>query len=333
MDHIAIDLGGRESQICVRASDGRIVEEQRVATASLKAWLAGRPCSRVIVETCSESLPVADAAKELGHDVRVVHAALVRSLGVGSRRTKNDQRDARMLSEASCRMELPSVHVSSREARERKTICGARDTLVKARTEMINFIRGWMRRNGVRFGRGNPESFTGRFRKAVDTVPSALERLLIMIDQLNDEIADADRQLDEVVKADPVCVRLQSVPGVGAVTAAWFTATLDEHGRFSDAHQVQSYLGLVPGEDSSSDRKQRLSITKAGSARVRAALVQAAWSARRWRPHDPMVRWCLEVEKRRGKRVAVVALARKLAGILFALWRDGSTYDPLRGAA
>jgi transposase len=332
MDHIAIDLGGKESQICVRASDGRVVEEKRMATAALRAWLATRPTSRVIMETCSESLPLADAARQQGHDVRVVHAMLVKSLGVGSRRTKNDRRDAQMLSEASCRIELPSVHISSTRARERKTICGARDVLVKARTELINFVRGWMRTNAVRFGRGNPESFTTRFRKAVLEVPTALQRMLTMIEQLNDEIADADRQLEQEVKADPVCVRLMTVPGVGPVTAAWFTATLDESERFADAHQVQSYLGLVPGEDSSSERKQRLSITKAGSARVRAALVQAAWSARRWRPHDPMVRWCLEVEKRRGKRVAVVALARKLAGIMFALWRDASVYNPLRGA-
>ncbi len=333
MDHVAIDLGGRESQVCIRASDGTVIEEKRVATLALKGLFGQMPRSRVIMETCSESLFVADAARELGHDVRVVPATLVRSLGVGSRRTKNDRRDAQILSEVSCRIELPSVHISSAKARHRKTLCNSRDALVSARTQLVNCVRGWMRQTGVRMRTGGVESFTKRFHDKVgDTTPEAIKRLLTAIDELCDQVADADRQLEDEVKSDPVCQRLMSVPGVGPVTAARFTAQIDECERFPDAHRVESYLGLVPGEDSSSDRKERLSITKAGASRVRATLVQAAWSARRWRPNDPMVRWCLEVEKRRGKRIAVVAQARKLAGILFAVWRDGGVYNPMRGA-
>jgi len=123
-----------------------------------------------------------------------------------------------------------------------------------------------------------------------------------------------------------------SVPGVGPVTALRFAASVDDVSRFPTAHAVESYVGLVPGEYQSSERQHRLAITKAGSVRLRWALVQAAWSARNTRPDDPMVIWSREVEKRRGKKVAVVALARKLAGILFALWRDQSVYDPLRTA-
>ena len=99
MEHIAIDLGGRESQICVRRSDGAIVEERRWPTAGLRSYLRRRPASRVIVETCAEGFAIADAARELSHEVRVVPATLVRSLGVGARRVKTDRRDARVLSE------------------------------------------------------------------------------------------------------------------------------------------------------------------------------------------------------------------------------------------
>jgi hypothetical protein len=95
MDHIAVDLGERESQICVRSSDGTVLEERRCQTSLLGAYLSGRPKSRVVVETCSEAFGVADAALEVGHEVRVVPATLVRSLGVGARRTKTDRRDAR----------------------------------------------------------------------------------------------------------------------------------------------------------------------------------------------------------------------------------------------
>ena len=97
MEHLAIDLGGKESQICVRSSTGQIIEERRCPTASLGRYLATRPRSRLVVETCSEAFAVADAALAAGHEVRVVPATLIRSLGVGARRLKTDRRDARIL--------------------------------------------------------------------------------------------------------------------------------------------------------------------------------------------------------------------------------------------
>jgi transposase len=111
MEHLAIDLGGKESQICVRRSDGQIVEERRCRTATLPAYLATRPWSRVVVETCSEAFGIADAAPGLGHEVRVVPGTLVRSLGVGARRVKTDRHDAQVLSQVSSRIDLPSVYV------------------------------------------------------------------------------------------------------------------------------------------------------------------------------------------------------------------------------
>src|SRR5258708_7673888 len=123
MDHVAIDLGGRESQICRRSSDGTILEEKRGRTAKLgEEPAAVENATRVIVETCTEAFWVADLCLELGLEVRVVPATLARALGVGERGVKTDIRDARALSAASCRMELPSVHVPSREARERKVV-------------------------------------------------------------------------------------------------------------------------------------------------------------------------------------------------------------------
>jgi transposase len=154
-----------------------------------------------------------------------------------------------------------------------------------------------------------------------------------MIDDLNREISHADRELAAVAKADAVTRRLMTVPGVGPATAVRFVAALDEIGRFSGAHAVESYLGLVPGEDSSAERKRHTSITKAGPTALRWCLVQAAWAARRTRRRDPMHAWADAVERRRGKRVAALALARKLAGILFAIWRDGTVYEPRRSGA
>jgi transposase len=320
----------------VRRTDGTILEERRIATAGLAQYLADRPVSRVIVETCAESFRIADLARAAGHEVRVVPATLVRSLGVGARRTKTDRRDAQVLSQVSCRIDLPSVHIPSVEARERKTICGMRETLVSARTQLINCVRGWLRTQGILIKIG-ADTFAARVRQEYNAqrpnpVPEHVDSLLVTIAQLSEQVRDADKRVAKLAKADATCRRLMSVPGVGPVTSVRFCAALDDRSRFGSAHAVQSYLGLVPGEHQSAEHQQRLSITKAGSTRLRWALVQAAWSARNTRPYDPIVRWCLEVEKRRGKRIAVVALARKLCGILFAIWRDETTYDPRRGA-
>lgn len=336
MDHVAIDLGSRKSQICVRSADGKIVEEKRWDTAELKAYLAKRPKSRVIVETCAEAFGVADAARELGHETRVVPATMVKTLGVGARRTKTDQRDARVLSEVSCRIDLPTVHVPKTESRQRKTMCGMRDALVGARTKVINTVRGWLRGQGKRLAKGSRATFTERVRAVCESQPpSYVERQLKVIEALTVEIAEADLEVGSWSEADETCQRLMTVPGVGPLTAIRFVAALDDVKRFENAHQVESYLGLVPGESSSSERQQRLSITKAGPSALRWVLVQAAWALRtRCRKAEaiPLQRWALQVEQRRGKRTATIALARKVAGILYAIWRDGTVYDGGRGA-
>ena len=336
MEHIAIDLGGMESQICVRAADGTIVEEVRRSTQSLERYLKSRPPSRVIVETSAEAFSVADGAITCGHEVRVVPATLVRSLGVGARRTKTDRRDAQVLSEVSSRIDLPSVHIPSHLARELKTMCASREALVGTRTKLVNNVRGWLRTRRTRIRTGGTSSFPQRlrdkFRKMKEDVPAYIERELIELVHLNHQIKEAGKELAGLAAGDEVLRRLMSVPGVGPVTAVRFWAALDDHTRFAGAHSVQAYLGLTPGENSSSTRVRRTGLTKAGSKKVRWVLVQAAWCALRTRPHDPMVRWALRVAERRGRFIAAVALARKIAGILYAIWRDGTNYQPSRGA-
>lgn len=333
MEHLAIDLGGKESQVCIRDEAGAIIVEQRMQTASLRVYLRARPLSRVVMETCTEAFAVADAALAQGHEVRVVPAQLVRSLGVGARGVKNDRSDARALSQVSCRIDLPSVYIPSQEARDRKTMCGMREGLVECRTKLINTVRAWLRAEARRPKPGDSRTLPKRVKEAVKERPPFVERLLETIDQLNEQVRQADKELVAMAETEEVCRRLMTVPGVGPVAAMRFLATVDDIGRFGSAHQLESYLGLVPGERSSGDRKQTTSITKAGSPKMRWALIQACWVARRWAREDPMVQWCMAVERRRGKKVAVVALARKMAGIMFAIWRDGTTYDSSRGAA
>lgn len=336
MDHIAIDLGGKESQICVRGSDGTVLEEKRLPTNRLGAYLSKRNPSRVILETCAEAFAVADQARKAGHEVRVVPATLARSLGVGAHGVKTDRRDSQNISLASCRIDLPGVHIPSMEARQNKSACGMREALVESRTKLINAVRGWLRTQLIRLKTGDTATFSKRVRAHATAsgqpLPPHVELTLESIDQLSAQIVRADKTIAQMAQDDERCRRLMTVPGVGPVTSVRFVAALDELGRFPSAHHVESYLGLTPGQDSSSDKVRHTSITKAGSSAVRWVLIQACWSMRHCRPNDPLVRWSYEVEQRRGKRVAIVAMARKLAGILFALLRDGTDYTPTRAS-
>ena len=331
MEHVAIDLGGRESQVCVRATDGSVLEERLVATKGLEKYLSSRPASRVILETCAEAFAVADEVLAAGHEVRVVPSLLVRQLGVGARGVKNDRSDARALSLASSRLDLPSVHIPSATARYARSLSAAREAVIESRTRLINSSRGWMRTELLQLRKGGTETFTRRVRELLESsprgTPAFIEPLLSAIDGLSEQILELDKQLETLAENNPVCRRLMSAP-IGPVTAVRFVAAVDEVARFGSAHAVESYLGMTTGEHKSSGRGHRTGITKAGPAAVRRALVQACWVAWRGRTKEPLVLWAKNVAERRGARIAIVAMARKLIGILYAMWRDGTTYDP-----
>jgi transposase len=329
MDHCAIDLGGRESQVCLRAADGQVRFEQRWQTASLPDYLRQLPPSRVILETAAEAFRIADAAMAAGHQVRVVPATLVRTLGVGARKTKTDKRDARVLSEVSCRIDLPSVHIPSARSREWKTICGMHDALVSCRTKLINNLRGWLRGQGLRLKRGTAETFAMRM-KCLSSLPEYVTTQVETLATLTERARESARRLETIASSDELCRRLMTVPGVGPSVAIRFVAAIDDVSRFPSAERVAAYLGLTPGESSSSDHQQRLSITKAGPSSARWVLIQAAWVIQlrcRGEAAAPLRLWAAEIAKRRGRLIATVALARKLTAICYAIWRDGTTYQ------
>jgi transposase len=198
-------------------------------------------------------------------------------------------------------------------------LCSVREELVRCRTALINNVRGWCRTQLIKVRSGDVVTFGKRVRQAAlqhpDGLPQAIERALLMVEAITEQIAAADDELEQLAQEDPVCQRLMSVPGVGPVTSIRFVAALDELSRFPSAHSVQSYLGLTPGENSSSTRTQRTAITKAGPAAVRRVLVQAAWNLRRLRPHDPISLWAQQIEHRRGKLIATVGSGEVCPGL------------------
>jgi transposase len=187
---------------------------------------------------------------------------------------------------------------------------------------------------GVRVRTGAAETFLTRLNQATlpRTVQEAVGPLHDVIEMLNIQIEGADSSLSDLARADSTTRRLMTLPGIGPITALAYAAALDEVERFRGPGQVTSYLGLVPREDSSGEQQRRGSIMRAAHPRVQWLLVQAAW--RVWRSTHPGTRalreWARAIARRRGTRVAVVALARRLARILFAMWRDQRDFDPKR---
>lgn len=337
MDHIGIDVHKNESQLCILTAAGEVIERRiRTERPRFAAVLGSHVPARILVEASTESEWVARCLEELGHTVIVADPNYALMYATRSRRVKTDRRDARALAEA-CRSGIyRPVHRTSGAGREVRAELAVRDALVRTRTRYIAVMTALLRREGVRVRSGSAAKFLARVDAL--TIPPALAAaiapLCTVMAELNRELAAVEAQLAARVEADAVMHRLQSVPGVGPVTAATFVATLDEVTRFASAGQVAAYLGLVPSEHSSGERQRRGAITKAGDRRTRWVLTQAAWTIWRMRggSTEPLRRWAQGIATRRGTHVAVVALARRLARILYAMWRDGAEYAPCGGA-
>ncbi len=273
----------------------------------------------------------------LGHTVIVADPNFAPMYATRSGRVKTDRRDARTLADALRVEAYRPAHRSAEGHRHVRAELAVRETLVRTRTRYVGLLQALVRRDGLRLPSGMPEHTATRVA-AVPVSPmlaSELAPLLALLPALNAEIAAADQRLAAGLAANAVVQRLATVPGIGPVTATAFVATLDDITRFASAHQVEAYLGLVPSERSSGERQRRGRITKAGNTRVRWLLVEAAWRILRSPRADaaPLRAWAERIALRRGKRIAAVALARRLAGILYAMWREGTTYQPQRTAA
>jgi transposase len=332
VDHIGIDLGKRESQIAILTEDGEVIDRRiRTERHRLGEVFGRRPKAKVLVEASTESEWVARCLEELGHEVIVADPNYAPMYAQRTRRVKTDRRDARALAHACKLGAYRPAHRTSDGRRELRTVLAMREALVRTRTAWISRIQPVLRREGYRIRSGNAETFVARVEELAvpEALKAAIAPLLQLLHPLNEQIAVLDERLAAIVAADDLTGRLITVPGVGPVTAVAFVVTVDDVRRFSDAHQVESYVGLVPREWSSSEIQRRGQITKAGNTRMRWLLVQAAWCIlrRRRKPETAALRdWADRIALRRGRRVAVVALARRLAGILFALWRDNTAY-------
>jgi transposase len=328
---VGLDLGARHIAFC-EVSQGKVVGKGSVRRLSELKDLLGpeRGQARVAFEACREGWQVHDTLKEWGHEPIMLDTTRVRQIGVGHHGRKNDAIDAEVIAMALADNRVPLAHVLSPERRALRAKLSVRGELVDLRARQVTIIRGLVRAKGMLLPSSSTSSFLEHVAKAtLDAETRALiAPLVATLTVAEVEIARLDAELAKMVAKDPMTTICATVPGVGIIVAATFVSVLDDAKRFRNAHAVASYLGLVPGEDTTGGKRRLGGITKQGNAYARATLVQAAWTIlRAGDKDDPLHRWGSQIATKRGKKVAAVALARKLAGMLWAMCRDETVYE------
>lgn len=335
---VGVDLGDRSSRICrLEGETGAILEEVRLSmsSTSLQRYFSGLVSSRVVIEVGTHALWVRRLLESLGHEVITANSSKVQA--IASSQQKTDERDARWLAQLG-RVDpqlLSPVYVRSPEAQQGLAVVRAREGLVKARTMLINQVRGMVKSFGARLLGCSAKSFA---RKVPQTLPpelkAALEPLLAVIADLSERIRSFDQDVEAWAQRLPVTQRLRQIRGVGALTALTFVLTLDDPHRFAHSRAVGAYLGLVPASRSSGRSAPQLPITKQGDRLLRRLLVQAAhYVLGPFGQESDLRSFGLELARRggkNGKKRAVVAVARKLAVLLHRLWVSDADYQPHR---
>jgi transposase len=332
MRSVGLDLGVRHIAYCEVAS-GAVMRRGSVRRLSELVTVVGPETepARVAFEASREAWHVHDTVHGWGHEPLIVDTTRVKQLGVGQHGRKRDAIDAEMLALALDGGRLPLAHVLSPERRALRARLSVRSELVDMRARQVTVIRGLARAKGVLIASSTTSAFLAHLEKAAldEQTRALIAPLAATLRTAEMQIAIVDQELATLAKADPTICLCATAPGVALVVAATFVSTIDDAKRFRDAHSVASYLGLVPGEKTTGGTKQRLgAITKHGNAQARCMLVQAAWHIlRAGSKDDPLHRWGTNIATKRGKKVASVAVARRLAGVLWAMWRDGTVYD------
>jgi transposase len=262
---------------------------------------------------------------ELGIELWVGDAAEIRTRRV--RKQKTDRQDAQLILKLMLKDDFPKIWVPSWENRDLRQLLWHRHRMVQARTRIMNQLQAVALNEGLRCKkrlwrtkRQQLESFS--------LAPWASRRrrdLLELLDRLNPTIAELSRAVEQEVEKYPEAQRLATHPGVGPLTAMAFVLIIGQAERFQCGKQVASYLGLVPLEDSSGNRRRLGHITKQGSSILRFLLVEAAQTTVRslpaWRSRY------FHLMMRRGRKIAKVAMARRLAVCLYWMMRQGWDYQ------
>jgi transposase len=313
---------------------GPLATERKALTERLKPFL--NDGLSIAVEAGNQTAWIHDLLCQLGAKVIVVNPRKVRA--IAESRSKTDRIDAKTLGELLRLDGLPHpVHMPARPVRALRGLLVARRQLIMARTRLCNTVRGMLRQEGIYLPLGGLKSGLA-WKKLLaagyesDHLPVVITAFFESFKSLTASIRAIERELAEREQRDARNARLQSIPRVGRIASLTFLAAVDDVRRFPNSRKLVGYSGLAPIVRSSGERTQYGSISREGRAELRAVWVQIAHLVAIDKKKDtaPLRRWFQQVARRRGKRTAVVALARKLLTIAYQLLRHDAVYDPDR---
>lgn len=328
-----VDLAKNVFQIALADERGHIVERHRLSRARFELFFSNRGACRIVMEACGSAHHHARRLRSLGHTVVLLPAQYARAY---VRRNKTDAADAAALIEASRCEDIRPVPIKSVEQQALQQLHRLRSQWMAARTARINFLRGSLREFGIAIPVGTARAIESvRIALASPTcvVPALLHasllELLDEIESLQLRCQNIDRELARLNAADPVVQRLLQIPGVGVLTATAMRASVVDVQRFPSGRHFASWLGLTAREFSSGEHRRLGRISKQGDPYLRTLLIHGARSVllaargsqRRGKPLDRLRAWALGLQDRRGHNKAAVALANKLARIVWATWR------------
>jgi transposase len=335
---VGLDLGDRHSQLVVlEGKSGEVIETGRVRTtpAALGDCFGSRKALRIVIEVGTHSPWVERLLRAAGHEVLVANPRKVRLISHNHR--KSDSTDAEYLARLG-RLDprlLSPVEHRDVEAQADLARLRSRHTLVRARTQLINHVRGAVKSAGARIPTCNANVFGSRAEASIpEAFGPALLPILAVITRLTDDIRGAEKDLEELIRTKrPEAQLLLQVDGVGIITALTYLFVVQRPQRFTNSRTVGAYLGLVPARHASGASDPQRRISKEGDEKLRQLLVGCAQHILGPFGRDSDLRRFGERIASRGgkigKKRAVVAVARKLSVLLHRLWLHGEVYQPL----
>lgn len=343
MEHttIAVDLAESVFQIAISRRPGQVDEEHRLSRERFLTFFAQQPPATIVLEACGSAHHWARQLQPFGHAVRLLPAHDVHRY---VRRNKTDRTDAKALLEADRNTDIRAVPIKTTELQAVASLHRLRSTWVTTRTARLNTIRGLLREFGIFIPVG-ASRVVPRVRELLaeptSPVPGVLRSPLVEaceeIETLEDHIRTIERQLADVADQIATVPLLQTIPGVGLLTATALVALVGDIHRFPSGRHFASFLGLTPKEYSSASRRRLGGISKQGDVYLRTLLVQAArsvlWRARVAAQPTGFQRWARSTQQRRGHNIAAVAVANKLARIAWAVWSTQRSFTAERPTA
>jgi transposase len=332
---IAIDLAKSVFEIGISDRPGHVARNHRLSRTELSPFLAAQPPATVVMEACSSAHYWGRKFQAFGHDVKLLPPRSVRPY---VQRSKTDRTDVKGMLEAWRNSDIRAVPIKTESQQQLTSLHRIRSTWMATRTMRINSARGLLREFGIVFAAG-ASALPGHVLEVIEdadtVVPMLLRDLLhhvvLEIRELESFIKASEKHLAALAAETPVVERLRTIPGIGLLTATALVGFVGDVARFPSGRHFACYLGLTPSEHSSGGRRRLGRISKQGDVYLRMLLIHGARAVLRGaQPKSDPDRfrlWALDVQQRRGHNKAAVAVANKMARIVWAVWKFGKPFQ------